>query len=52
MKIYRFMSINEFRNFLNGETIEGKFVKGKACFVEENIPAREKEEQQTHLNNF
>jgi len=52
MKIYRFMSINEFRNFLNGETIEGKFVKGKACFVEENIPAREKEESVKELTDI
>lgn len=43
MRIFRFMSIAEFQNFLNGERIEGKFVKGKACFLEESIPAREKE---------
>lgn len=52
MKIFRFMSINEFRNFLNGETIEGKFVKGKACFLEENIPAREKEESVKELTDI
>lgn len=52
MKIYRFMSVNEFRNFLNGETIEGKFVKGKACFVEESTPAREKEESVKSLTDI
>ncbi len=43
MKIFRFMSLAEFLSFLNGEQIQGKFVKGKACFLEENIPSREKE---------
>ena len=52
MRIFRFMSIAEFRNFLNGETIEGKFVKGKACFLEENIPAREKEESIKELTDL
>lgn len=52
MKIYRFMSVNEFRNFLNGETIEGQFVKGKACFIEERIPAREKEKSVKELTDI
>ncbi len=52
MKIYRFMSVNEFRNFLNGENIEGKFVKGKACFLEEYTPAREKEESVKELTDI
>lgn len=43
MRLFRFMSLAEFQSFLNGEQIKGKFVKGKACFLEENIPAREKE---------
>lgn len=43
MRIFRFMSLDEFLSFLNGEQIQGKFVKGKACFIEESIPSREKE---------
>lgn len=43
MRIFRFMSLAEFLSFLNGEQIQGKFVKGKACFLEENIPSRKKE---------
>lgn len=43
MRIFRFMSLAEFLSFLNGEPIQGKFVKGKACFLEESIPSREKE---------
>lgn len=42
-RIFRFMSKEEFKNYLQGEPIKGKFAKGKACFLEENIPAREKE---------
>ncbi len=52
MKIFRFMSVEEFRNFLNGKMIEGKFVKGKACFLEEKIPAREKEESVKELTDL
>lgn len=52
MRIFRFMSINEFRNFLNGESIEGRFVKGKACFLEENITARKKEESVKDLTDI
>ncbi len=43
MRLFRFMSLAEFQSFLKGEQIKGKFVKGKACFLEESIPAREKE---------
>ena len=43
MKIFRYMSAEEFKVFLNGEMVQGKFVKGKACFLEESIPSREKE---------
>ena len=52
MKIFRFMSIDEFRNFLKGETIEGKFVKGKACFLEGDIRAREKEASVKQLTDL
>lgn len=52
MKIFRFMSIDEFRNYLNGEKIQGKFVKGKACFIEGKIPAREKENSVRELTDL
>ena len=52
MRIFRFMSSAEFRNYLNGQSIEGKFVKGKACFLEENIPAREKEPNVRELTDL
>lgn len=52
MRIFRFMSKEEFQNYLNSETIEGKFVKGKACFLEENVPARRKDESVKQLTDL
>ena len=52
MRIFRFMSKEEFQNYLNSETIEGKFVKGKACFLEENVPARKKDESVKKLTDL
>lgn len=52
MKIYRFMSIAEFQNYLKGQKIEGTFVKGKACFLEGKILAREKEDSVKALTDL
>ena len=52
MRIFRFMSIEEFQNYLKGQKIEGKFVKGKACFLEKNIPARELEHSIKQLTDI
>ena len=52
MRIFRFMSIEEFKNYLNGEDIKGRFVKGKACFLEESVPARKKENPMSELTDL
>ena len=52
MRIFRFMSKEEFENYLQGELIEGKFAKGKACFLEESIPSREKEDSVRQLTDI
>lgn len=40
MRIFRYMSAEEFKVFLSGEKVEGKFFKGYACFINEKISAR------------
>lgn len=52
MRIFRFMSLAEFLSFLNGKPIQGKFIKGKACFIEESIPSREKESSIQQLTDL
>lgn len=52
MRIFRFMSIDEFKNYLKGEVIQGKFAKGKACFLEGKVPSREKEPSVNELTDI
>ena len=52
MRIYRFMSIEEFKKYLNGQSIEGRFDGWTACFLEENIPAREFEPSVKQLTDL